>query len=239
MPACLETYYQESGRAGRDGDAARCTLLFDRADQRIQRFFMAGRYPGAEHILAVWQAIQNPETPPTAEGIAAAAQISESKARVALKALTDEGLLTSGNQEYRPASGSLDLKAVEYVAERYRSRAEHDVARLEHLIAYAHSARCRWRLLMEYFGERPEWERCGQCDNCVHPPQVGAPVRRKSMPPPVQKSDAPGLQPGQRVSVPQLGSGLIHEIKGEAVTILFPDGKRRSFLRSYVRPESE
>jgi ATP-dependent DNA helicase RecQ len=45
LPATLEAYYQEAGRAGRDGDKARCTLLFLRGDKAIQQFFMAGRYP--------------------------------------------------------------------------------------------------------------------------------------------------------------------------------------------------
>ena len=45
LPATLEAYYQEAGRAGRDGELARCTLLFLRGDKAIQQFFMAGRYP--------------------------------------------------------------------------------------------------------------------------------------------------------------------------------------------------
>ena len=42
LPATLETYVQESGRAGRDGAAARCTLLYLRSDRAVQQFFLAG-----------------------------------------------------------------------------------------------------------------------------------------------------------------------------------------------------
>jgi ATP-dependent DNA helicase RecQ len=235
MPASLETYYQESGRAGRDAEPARCVLLFDQADLRIQRFFMAGRYPHADDIEAVWRALQIPETVPTPAGIATAAALSESKTRVALKALADAGLVQSDNLEYRPASSSLDAQAVDAVAEQYRSRAQQDQTRLDQLMAYAHSARCRWLMLLEYFGETPEWTRCGRCDNCLHPPEIGAPVRRKAMPPPASRTEA-GLEPGQQVRVPRLGNGTITEVRGEAITIVFPDGRRRNFLRSYVTP---
>ena len=59
MPATLEAYYQEAGRAGRDGELARCTLLFLRGDKAIQQFFMAGRYPGEEDAQAIVRALQD------------------------------------------------------------------------------------------------------------------------------------------------------------------------------------
>jgi len=51
MPGSLEAYYQEAGRAGRDGDAARCALLFDARDRRTHRYFIGGRYRGVRTRL--------------------------------------------------------------------------------------------------------------------------------------------------------------------------------------------
>ena len=57
MPGGLDAYYQESGRAGRDGEAARCMLLFMHADKAVQQFFMAGKYPSREDLASLYVAL--------------------------------------------------------------------------------------------------------------------------------------------------------------------------------------
>jgi ATP-dependent DNA helicase RecQ len=51
VPGSLEAYYQEAGRAGRDGATARCVLFFQAQDRRIHRYFIAGRYRGVKTRL--------------------------------------------------------------------------------------------------------------------------------------------------------------------------------------------
>ena len=58
---------------------------------------------------------------------------------------------------------------IEAVAAEYADRQDGDREKLERMAGYAQSAQCRWKLLLEYFGEGETVERCGTCDNCLEP----------------------------------------------------------------------
>jgi ATP-dependent DNA helicase RecQ len=174
MPGSLEAYYQEAGRGGRDGQPARCALFFQLEDRRTQLYFLGGRYPRSEDVRAVYDALSRLEEGGAEVTItalkAAAADVADGKVRVVLQLLKDLGVA----KEQRGGKLSLIKRhlsggALDELATRYRERHAADHEKLNKMMEYGQSARCRWKLLLEYFGERVEWERCDVCDTCRHP----------------------------------------------------------------------
>lgn len=241
LPANLEAYYQESGRAGRDGQPAECTLLHYLKDKQVQQFFLARRYPGVDDLTAVYAALQElaAENPivPFARLHEALEQISDSRLQVALKLLKDGGLVAQDdNLSYRLHKRQARPRELAQLVDTYRDKSARDHEALERMVFYAQTGFCRWKVMLDYFGEQVDWEHCGSCDNCLRPPeQTLAPEHvRHHIPPPAHS--APALASGSAVRVPKFGEGRVVSSKGDKVTIVFPDSATRTFLRDYVQP---
>jgi ATP-dependent DNA helicase RecQ len=247
LPSGLETYYQEAGRAGRDGQASLCTLLYLRADKAVQQFFLAGRYPTDDDAVAMYQALQ--EKPVEADGwtlplLQARLQPPRSKVQVALGLLRRQKIVGIGaDGTVRLARQGLGDDALRNLMTAYRDKRVSDRETLERMVFYAQTGQCRWHVLLQHLEGEATFERCRHCDNCLRIARQEEALARAEQSQAAANDDsahdpAParaGFEAGDVVMVKRYGRGQVQRATALDVTVAFADGSLRTFQPEFVR----
>ncbi|MEV4150777.1 RecQ family ATP-dependent DNA helicase [Amycolatopsis sp. NPDC049691] len=165
-PESLDTYYQQIGRAGRDGEPAEITLYHRPRDLGRQKFLTAAKAP--EQALAEVAATLAEGTPLTPAELAERVGVSAAQRTRAVNLLEQTGsvgVTADGRLEYLDSDVD-PAEAVERGVEAAEAHQRLIRSRIEMMRGYAETTGCRRQYLLGYFGEQLG-KPCGNCDTCI------------------------------------------------------------------------
>ena len=220
----LDSYYQEIGRAGRDGEPARGLLLYRPEDLGLRRFFASGGKPRPEDLQQVAAAVVDSDD---AVDLAELREEIELSARrlTGLVNLLEEAGAVETTERGELVAGEVDdpADAAERALDVAEARQRVEKSRIEMMRGYAETAGCRRQYLLGYFGQVLE-QPCGRCDNCDAGVSEAQPDAAES-PYPINA----------KVRHASWGPGIVMRYEGDRIVVLFEQVGYKTLALDLVR----
>ncbi|TLM72784.1 ATP-dependent DNA helicase RecQ [Pseudarthrobacter sp. NamB4] len=233
IPESLDAYYQEIGRAGRDGEPATAVLHYRSEDLGLRKFF-ATHSPDPDSLLAVLKVLKSAASPAPKSSLAELTGFPARRITSLVNQLEETSAVTSGKRGVRLASKAKLSSLVRDAVELAEARQRVDQSRLTMMRAYAETDSCRRQFLLGYFGEDLP-EPCGNCDACT---------ANEAKQPALHAADDDGGGVGgeaaeqfplqSAVVHKEWGPGLVMRHEDDVITVLFEQEGYKTLSRTAV-----